>query len=104
METAINRRLEQELGVHIPLRHLYTFKYSESFGDRGTEHELCSVYVGFTGAKPVINTAEIASWRWIAADLLTELLETEPERFTPWFKIEWQRLRRDFSAALSLQE
>ena len=86
------------------LRYLYKFEYSESFGDLGTEHELCSVYVGFTGNAPAINTAEIASWRWIGADQLTVQLETESERFTPWFKIEWHRLRRDFPEALSVPE
>ena len=104
MESAVGRRLEQELRLNMPLRYLYKFEYSESFGDLGTEHELCSVYVGCTGTEPVVNTAEIASWRWIAADLLTVQLDTEPERFTPWFKMEWHRLRRDFPAALTLSE
>ena len=100
METAVGRRLEQELRLSLRLRYLYRFEYSASFEDRGTERELCAVYVGFTRDEPTINTAEVASWRWIPADLLTGQLETDPERFTPWFRVEWQRLRRDFPAAL----
>ena len=96
MERAVVRRLDQELRLNMPLRYLYKFEYSAAFEDLGTEHELCFVYVGFTGNEPVVNTAEIGSWRWIAPDLLTAQLETEPERFTPWFKMEWDRLRRDF--------
>ena len=104
LERAVVRRLDQELRLNMPLRYLYKFEYSAAFEDLGTEHELCSVYVGFTGNEPVVNPAEIASWRWIAIDLLTVQLETEPECFTPWFKMEWDRLRRDFPAALSLPE
>lgn len=84
------------------LRYRYKFEYSEAFEDQGTEHELCSVYTGRTSSEPVINTAEIASWRWIDGDLLTSQLDTEPERFTPWFKMEWQRLRREFPVALRI--
>ena len=102
METAVGRRLEQELGLNLLLRYRYKFEYSASFEDLGTEHELCSVYTGFTSSEPVINANEIASWRWIHGDLLTSQLDMEPERFTPWFKMEWQRLRREFPGALNL--
>ena len=102
MESAVGRRLDEELQLQMPLRYLYKFEYSASFRDRGAEHELCSVYRGVTDQEPVINRAEIASWRWVAPDRLTTQLDTTPERFTPWFMMEWQRLRRDFPAALSL--
>ena len=104
METAVSRRLQQELGLNILLQYLYKFEYSASFEDLGTEHELCSVYTGFTSDEPVINTAEIANWRWIDRDLLAKQLDTEPEGFTPWFKMEWQRLCQEFPIALRLPE
>ncbi len=104
METAVGRRLEQELGMNIALRYRYKFEYSASFEDLGTEHELCWVYTGFATGEPLINTAEIASWRWVDGDLLTRQLDTEPERFTPWFKMEWQRLRREFPVALTISK
>ena len=31
-------------------------------------------------------------------------LDGEPERFTPWFKMEWERLRREFPIALKVPE
>ena len=33
------------------------------------------------------------SWRFIAVDALEEELEREPERFTPWFKLEWAHIK-----------
>ena len=101
MTTAVARRLQQELGLSARLRYLYKFEYRAEFGDAGTEHELCSVYVGTTSATPVINTTEIADWRWIAPAELDRALETHPERYTPWFKLEWARLRSEFGDVIT---
>jgi len=100
MPLAIERRLNEELGLKVPLEYLYKFEYTATFEDLGTEHELCWVYVGRTDAEPVINTTEIMAWRWIdAADLDRELAE-QPDAFTPWLKLEWQRLITDFADRL----
>ena len=93
MEVAIHRRLEQELGLSAHLEYVYKFEYTAPFGDVGTEHELCWVYVGTTDAEPLVNTTEVANWRWIAPSALDEELAATPQRFTPWFKLEWQALR-----------
>jgi isopentenyl-diphosphate delta-isomerase len=93
MDLAVGRRLEQELGLRATLGFLYKFEYTAHFGDAGTEHELCSVYAGTTTAEPVINTTEIANWRWIAPTALDAELAASPEHFTPWFKLEWHALR-----------
>lgn len=93
VEVAIHRRLEQELGLSAHLEYVYKFEYTAPFGDVGTEHELCWVYVGTTDAEPLVNTTEVANWRWIAPSALDEELAATPQRFTPWFKLEWQALR-----------
>ncbi len=100
MDVAVHRRLEQELGLSAELQFTYKFEYTASFGDLGTEHELCWVYVGRSNAVPVINTTEIMDWRWIDSAALTDAISAEPERYTPWLKLEWERLNRDFGARL----
>lgn len=95
MDDAVARRLSEEVGLTADLRFTFKFEYRAEFGDAGVEHELCWVYVGETADDPVINTSEIDAWRWVApADLDRELAE-HPERFTPWLRIEWARLRAD---------
>ena len=93
MEEAVARRLEQELGVEASVDFIFKFEYRAEFGDIGTEHELCWVYVGQTEAAPVVNTAEISAWRWIDPAELDAALRDDPESYTPWLKIEWARLR-----------
>ncbi|MFN2165586.1 MAG: isopentenyl-diphosphate Delta-isomerase, partial [Anaerolineae bacterium] len=95
MGEAVQRRMEQELGLRAPLRFVYKFEYQARFGDQGTEHELCWVYVGQTTEQPVINTTEIDEWRWIAPEALDAELAAGEDTFTPWFQMEWQRLRSD---------
>ncbi len=95
MDAAVTRRLKEEVGLAAQLRFAFKFEYRAEFEDAGVEHELCWVYVGETTDAPVINTAEIGAWRWIApADLDRELVE-HPDDFTPWLHIEWSRLRKE---------
>ncbi len=100
---ATARRLREELGLTSDLHYLYTFTYHASFGEAGSEHEVCSVYAGRSGDQPVdANSTEIENWRWIApADLESELAR-EPDRFTPWMKLEWPRVRAVFRDVLKL--
>jgi len=100
MDVAVRRRLEEELGLTANLEFLYKFEYQAAFGNLGAEHELCWVYVGQTSADPVINTTEIADWRWIEPEALSGELAASPERFTPWLALEWARLTRDFTHRL----
>lgn len=100
MALAVRRRLNEELGLEVALEYLYKFEYQAPFEDLGTEHELCWVYVGQTDAEPVINTTEIMEWRWIGAAELDRQLSERPEAYTPWLKLEWQRLTRDFAGRL----
>ncbi len=101
LEEAVIRRAEQELGLEVDPKFLFKFTYRESFQDLGTEFELCSVFVCQTTSSPYINEAEIAEWRWISPKELDREIRIEPAKFTPWLKIEWQRLRLEFASEIS---
>ena len=96
IDEAVHRRLEQELGLASELEFRFKFEYTAPFGLDGTEHELCSVYIGRTDATPIINTTEINDWRWVAPQELDSELSANGDRYTPWLKIEWDRLRPEF--------
>ena len=93
MESAIHRRLHEELGIRCPLRYLFKFQYQAQYGATGAEHELCSVYIGRHGGPLRVNRSEIDSWRWITPEALDEeMRSTPPSGFTPWFELEWGRI------------
>lgn len=102
MDTAIHRRLREELGVSCPLRFLFKFRYQARFEDIGAEHELCSVFIGRTASRPEVNREEIVAWRWASPETLeAEMAAADAgKKFTPWFRLEWERIWREHRAAL----
>jgi isopentenyl-diphosphate delta-isomerase (EC 5.3.3.2) len=97
LDLAIHRRLREELGFDAALQFLFKFQYQAQFDADGAEHELCSVYAG-RGQGPVqVNPNEIAAVRWLSPDALDREMAAKPQGFTPWFRIEWQRLHSEFA-------
>lgn len=95
MEEATARRLAEELGIAARLRFVYKFIYQADYGDRGAEHELCWVYIGCSDQPVRAHPAELADWRYAGFDEIEAELAADPDRFTPWFKLEWRRLMED---------
>lgn len=96
MDTATQRRLHEELGFTCALEFVYKFQYHAEFGQAGSETELCWVHVGTSDAPVRVNDTEIAAWRYVKPEALDREIADTPEHFTPWLKMEWQRLRRQF--------
>lgn len=98
IEAAAERRLDQELGLSCPLQFLYRFQYQAHFENEGAEHELCSVFSGRTESDVTlaINPHEVADCRWITATELNGWMADESKKITPWFRLEWERVLRDF--------
>lgn len=100
MNTATGRRLEDELNLAAELRFVYKFRYQASYADLGSEHELCHVFLGRIGNDVQPNAEEISAIRFVSAESLDGELSASPDRFTPWFKLEWDALKTDHSAIL----
>jgi isopentenyl-diphosphate Delta-isomerase len=101
METAINRRLHEELGLRCPLQFLFKFQYQAQFETAGSEQELCSVFIGRSRDPVKTDPNEILAWRWVQPEALqAELTGAGAEQFTPWFKLEWAQIWRDHRAAV----
>ena len=100
METAIHRRLYEELGLRCPLQFLFKFQYQAQFESAGSEQELCSVFIGRSSDPVRTDPNEIQAWRWIRPEALHGELVANPDRFTPWFKLEWARIWREHRTAV----
>ena len=102
MELATSRRLQQELGASSELEFVYKFSYQARFSDAGSENELCSVYLGRLEQQANANEVEIEALRYLSSAALDEEMAADAERFTPWFKLEWQRLNEEFQDRLAV--
>ena len=100
MQLATQRRLLDELRVESALQFVYKFEYQAAFGEAGSENELCHVYLGSVSGTVAPNATEVDAIRYLGAAELETELEAHPDRFTPWFKLEWQALKNDYSKAL----
>ncbi|MBN2760313.1 MAG: isopentenyl-diphosphate Delta-isomerase [Rhodobacteraceae bacterium] len=85
-----NRRLEEEMGITgLHLRHVAEIEYRADVGGGLIEHELVQVYTA--RAMPDLpiapNPDEVADTDWINLSALNAVIESYPDRFTPWLRI-----------------
>ncbi len=96
IEDAVHRRAHEELGLSLEVEYLYKFQYKARYLNIGTENELCSVFVGYSDDHPIPNPDELSDWRYLTIDELDRRLASAPGHYTPWFRMEWARIRSDF--------
>lgn len=101
MSIATERRLRDELNVDATLEFVYKFTYHARYGELGSEHELCHVFVGNVHNDLRPNDREIEEIRFLSSAQLEAELSEQPEKFTPWFKMEWQVLCEQHAELLS---
>ena len=85
------RRLQEEMGFKTELKELFSFIYKAPFDNGLTEHELDHVMLGYYDEEPKINKEEVASWKWMKPEAIKEDIENNPEQYTAWFKIIFQK-------------
>jgi len=81
------RRLQEEMGFTVDLKELFSFIYKAPFDNGLTEHELDHVMIGYSTNEPVINPDEVESWKWMDIDKIKKDMLLNPEIYTVWFKI-----------------
>lgn len=86
-QQAGERRLQEEMGLQVPLQEVFSFIYKAPFDNGLTEHEYDHVLIGYSDAQPQINPEEVASWKWLSLEAIKEDILQAPERYTAWFKI-----------------
>ena len=97
VEAAVKRRVIEELGISVAPRFCFKFEYREVYLDIGTEHEICHVFVAETDETPHPNSLEISEVKFISVPDVDELISSQPEDFTPWFRMQWNVLAERFS-------
>lgn len=85
------RRLREEMGFETDLKELFSFVYKAPFDNGLTEHELDHVMIGFYEGTPQVNSDEVADWKWMKPDAIKKDMAENPESYTAWFKIIFER-------------
>jgi isopentenyl-diphosphate delta-isomerase, type 1 len=85
------RRLMEEMGFSTELKELFSFIYKAPFDNGLTEHEFDHVMMGTFLGEPNINPDEVADWKWMLPKDIKKDIEENPDRYTAWFKIIFER-------------
>lgn len=93
---AASRRLREELGIVASCRRLYSFQYHAHFGQIGAEHELCHVLVAQSDDTVFPAAEEVSAFKWQTRAEISARLSDPEAPFTPWFRMEWQRLLAEY--------
>lgn len=96
MEIATQRRLMDEMGVEAELQYLFKFQYQAKFKSIGSENELCHVFIGKHNGPYHPNPNEIKDLMFIHFDKIEEEIKRNGKFYTPWFKIEYQRMLEEY--------
>jgi isopentenyl-diphosphate delta-isomerase len=81
------RRLREEMGFVTDLEEVISFIYTAPFDNGLTEHEYDHVLIGYYNGEPDINSDEVADWKWMSLDKIKTDISLQPELYTEWFKI-----------------
>jgi len=100
MDEAVRRRLYQELGMRSDPLFLYKFIYHAHYEDQGAEHELCWVYIGRSSDPVRANPNEVSEWKYMAPTQLDQELKNSPDNFSPWIRLEWETMQREYQEQL----
>ncbi len=89
---AAHRRLEEEMGFDTEMKEIFTFIYRAEFDNGLTEHEFDHLLVGKYEGTVTPNPEEADGYEWIDAMDLKKDMEENPERYTVWSKIAYNKL------------
>ncbi|MGB0769196.1 MAG: isopentenyl-diphosphate Delta-isomerase [Flavobacteriaceae bacterium] len=85
------RRLQEEMGFTTSLKETTSFIYKAPFDNGLTEHELDHIMIGYYEQVPVINPDEVEDWKWMPLEDVRTDIAAQPELYTAWFKIIFEK-------------
>lgn len=91
---AAHRRVQEELGIRASLQFVFKFAYHATFAAVGSEHEVCSVFVGGVEGVGPVDPHEVANLRFITPKRLDA--ELALAHYTPWLRLGWTMLRKEY--------
>ena len=85
------RRLTEEMGFVTELHEKTSFIYKARFDNGLIEHELDHIIVGNYNKSPIINSFEVDSWKWMSMEDIKNNIKDQPNNYTAWFKIIFEK-------------
>lgn len=94
---AAHRRLKEEMGMSCQLGHEFSFVYQAEMPEGISENEYDHVFFGISDELPEPNPSEVAAYRYIDMKELKADMQLNPDRYTAWLKICFDRVTELYS-------
>jgi isopentenyl-diphosphate delta-isomerase len=101
---AANRRLVEEMGLSCKLEEIFSFIYKADVGQGLIEHEYDHVFVGYTDLLPVINEKEVVNWKYMTIEKIRDDMKLNPQNYTVWFRIAFDRIESFLLSGINWNE
>ena len=92
LHDATKRRLLEEMGMQCELKEAFSFIYKADVMQGLVEHEFDHVFIGTSDDLPIINKDEVESFRYDTVENIKADIERNPQNYTAWFKIAFDKL------------
>lgn len=92
LHDATKRRLQEEMGMQCELKEAFSFIYKADVMQGLVEHEFDHVFIGTSDDLPIINKDEVESFRYDTVENIKADIERNPQNYTAWFKIAFDKL------------
>ncbi len=97
VEAAAHRRMMEEMGFDCPMEKAFDFIYRAELDKGLIEHEFDHLFIGHFEGEPKINPVEVAEWKWMNIEELKDDLMHNPEKYTVWFRIIFDRFYQNLN-------
>jgi isopentenyl-diphosphate delta-isomerase len=94
-EDCVKNRIFFEIGVQaIQMEYALNFYYQAKYGDLGSEHEICDLFLvkNIKNKDISINRSEISACRFLSIPELKKEIRSDPVKFSPWFLIACEKI------------
>jgi isopentenyl-diphosphate delta-isomerase len=98
LETAVHRRLREEMGFDCRLTEVFSFTYRIKFPNGLIEHEFDHVFLGRYERDPQPSKKEAMDWKWSTLSRIERDIAGLPEVYTHWFKLIFPRVATEIGA------
>lgn len=95
---ALERKMRQEMGFSTEVSKAFDLTYRANLDNGLIEHEYDEVFYGIYEGELSPNPEEVEAYRYSSIQEIREEIRLNPDLFTPWFKLLFERMSKYYSS------
>ncbi|MDT8719236.1 isopentenyl-diphosphate Delta-isomerase [Clostridium sp. 19966] len=92
LQEAAYRRLREEMGFTCEIKDIFSFTYTAKLENNLVENEFDHVFIGYYDGEVSPDENEVEGYKWSAIDSIKSDILENPDAYTFWFKLIFDRV------------